>query len=135
MATRREALGIAAGTLLACAVEGAGLEAQAAFVNEEAAERVFRDVSASVVAIEDFKTEAGGSVTSEGVGSGFVWDTYGHVVTNYHCVSMMARDTTGKQVQFCRAVVLNPMHQCDAPSNGNVGAFLVCPSEPPRQLS
>ena len=34
----------------------------------------------------------------EGVGSGFVWDKFGHIVTNYHCIAKLARDQTGKQV-------------------------------------
>jgi len=33
----------------------------------------------------------------EGVGSGIVWDTAGHVVTNYHCIERLATDRTGQQ--------------------------------------
>jgi S1-C subfamily serine protease len=68
--------------------------ASASYVDELTAEAVFQSSAPSVVAIEDFKGSA-----SEGVGSGFVWDTHGHIVTNYHCISNLARDESGKQVR------------------------------------
>jgi hypothetical protein len=85
--------------VLASCFEGvvATRDARAAYVDEEAAQSVFRLSSLSVVAIEDFESGASGLVP-EGVGSGFVWDIFGHVVTNYHCISKLARDQSGKQV-------------------------------------
>lgn len=71
--------------------------AQAAFVDEDAAVAVFHKVSPSVVTVEDY-TVVQGRETSEGVGSGFVWSKLGHVVTNYHCISKVIRDQTGKSV-------------------------------------
>ncbi|EPS70461.1 hypothetical protein M569_04300, partial [Genlisea aurea] len=52
--------------------------------------------SPCVVFIEDVelsKNGEGGKV--EGTGSGFIWDTFGHIVTNYHVVSKLATDRTG----------------------------------------
>lgn len=75
--------------------------AQAALVDEDAAVAVFQKVAPSVVTVEDY-TLVQGRETSEGVGSGFVWTKLGHVVTNYHCISKVIRDQTGKSVrQFC----------------------------------
>lgn len=98
-ATRRDVLNATAlATAASCLTAMPGQHAQAAYVDEEVAQTVFNSASASVVAIEDFVSGPGGLV-SEGVGSGFVWDTYGHVVTNYHCISKLARDQTGSQVR------------------------------------
>ncbi|KAJ0960128.1 hypothetical protein J5N97_000101 [Dioscorea zingiberensis] len=33
----------------------------------------------------------------EGTGSGFIWDKFGHIVTNYHVVAKLATDQTGLQ--------------------------------------
>lgn len=33
----------------------------------------------------------------KGTGSGFVWDKFGHIVTNYHVVSALATDNSGLQ--------------------------------------
>ncbi|XP_057429802.1 protease Do-like 5, chloroplastic isoform X2 [Lotus japonicus] len=33
----------------------------------------------------------------EGTGSGFIWDKFGHIVTNYHVVAKLATDTSGLQ--------------------------------------
>jgi hypothetical protein len=71
--------------------------AQAAYVDEEVAQSVFSVASLSAVAIEDFESGVGGLV-AEGVGSGFVWDNFGHIVTNYHCISKLAQDQSGRQV-------------------------------------
>ncbi|WIA35768.1 hypothetical protein OEZ86_004161 [Tetradesmus obliquus] len=51
----------------------------------------------TVVSINDYKQQ-GGAEIFEGVGTGFVWDKYGHVVTNYHVVSKYVLDKSGQQV-------------------------------------
>ncbi|XP_071696824.1 protease Do-like 5, chloroplastic [Rutidosis leptorrhynchoides] len=33
----------------------------------------------------------------EGTGSGFIWDKFGHIVTNYHVVEKLATDQNGRQ--------------------------------------
>ncbi|XP_057433759.1 protease Do-like 5, chloroplastic [Lotus japonicus] len=33
----------------------------------------------------------------EGTGSGFIWDKFGHIVTNYHVVAKLATDISGLQ--------------------------------------
>jgi S1-C subfamily serine protease len=58
---------------------------------------VYASAAPSVVSVADYKLVNGNEVP-EGIGTGFVWDSYGHVVTNYHCVSKFILDTTGKQV-------------------------------------
>ena len=71
--------------------------ALAGLIDEQQADIVFERANQSVVAIADYKT-INGSETSEGTGSGFIWDSYGHVVTNYHCVAKLATDKAGSQV-------------------------------------
>lgn len=66
-------------------------QSKAALVEEDVIERVFQQASPSVVSIAIFKSTAG-LETFEGVGTGIVWDSYGHIVTNYHCVSRMVLD-------------------------------------------
>ena len=103
-ATRREVLNATALAGAACTLASPPNPAQAAYVDEQAASSVFQSAVASVAAIEDFRTERSGAVIQEGVGSGFVWDTYGHVVTNYHCISKLARDQNGSQVRISSAL-------------------------------
>lgn len=92
--------------------------AKAAFVDEDSAVAVFEKVAPSVVTVEDF-TLVQGRETSEGVGSGFVWTKLGHVVTNYHCISKVIRDQTGKSVcqrciecQSCRILLAFHYFNC-----------------------
>lgn len=66
-------------------------------LDEDNAELVFRAAAPSVVGIIDLRKERGGEEVLEGVGSGLTWDKYGHIVTNYHCVSRLAKDTSGTQ--------------------------------------
>lgn len=72
--------------------------AWAGLIDEKQADKVFESANQSVVSIADYKV-ANGQETSEGTGSGFMWDTYGHIVTNYHCVSKFATDRVGAQVR------------------------------------
>lgn len=48
--------------------------------------RVFERAAPSVASVALVRSMAGSEVV-DGVGSGVVWTTYGHVVTNFHCVS------------------------------------------------
>lgn len=108
-ARRRDVCAANLAAALAFCFEGlaATRTAQAAYVDEEAAQSVFESSSLSVVAIEDFESGVSGLV-AEGVGSGFIWDNFGHVVTNYHCISKLARDQSGKQVAPKTLVTTNP---------------------------
>lgn len=72
-------------------------QAIAGLIDEQQADQVFATANQSVVAIADYKTTKS-SEESEGTGSGFIWDTYGHVVTNYHCIAKLATDKAGSQV-------------------------------------
>ncbi|KAK7331386.1 hypothetical protein VNO77_25609 [Canavalia gladiata] len=71
---------------------------------------LFQDTSPSVVFIKDLELTKVPKTSSnevmlnddedakvEGTGSGFVWDKFGHIVTNYHVVSKLATDTGGLQ--------------------------------------
>ncbi|DBA90113.1 TPA: hypothetical protein ACH3X1_003429 [Trebouxia sp. C0004] len=71
--------------------------ASAGLIDERQADKVFESANQSVVSIADYKV-ANGNEVSEGTGSGFMWDTYGHIVTNYHCVAKFATDRIGAQV-------------------------------------
>ncbi|KAL5577259.1 hypothetical protein UlMin_018958 [Ulmus minor] len=46
----------------------------------------------------------------EGTGSGFIWDRFGHIVTNYHVIAKLATDTSG--LQRCKVYLV------DAQGNG-----------------
>ncbi|MED6183350.1 Protease Do-like 5, chloroplastic [Stylosanthes scabra] len=41
----------------------------------------------------------------EGTGSGFIWDQFGHIVTNYHVVAKLATDTSG--LQRCKVFLVD----------------------------
>eukprot|EP00878_Enallax_costatus_P012781 GHUV01013348.1.p1 GENE.GHUV01013348.1~~GHUV01013348.1.p1 ORF type:complete len:222 (+),score=21.37 GHUV01013348.1:78-743(+) len=71
--------------------------AQAYIVDEVVAQSVFAIASRSVVSVNDYKLQ-GGAEIFEGVGTGIVWDKYGHIVTNYHCVGKYVLDKSGKQL-------------------------------------
>ncbi|XP_066355552.1 protease Do-like 5, chloroplastic [Miscanthus floridulus] len=77
-------------------------------VDEARVVRLFQEASPSVVFIKDLVVagpqgrrgggededdeEEGGAAKVEGTGSGFVWDSAGHIVTNYHVVAKLAGD-------------------------------------------
>eukprot|EP00242_Pyramimonas_sp_CCMP2087_P010222 CAMPEP_0198211204 /NCGR_PEP_ID=MMETSP1445-20131203/22686_1 /TAXON_ID=36898 /ORGANISM="Pyramimonas sp., Strain CCMP2087" /LENGTH=285 /DNA_ID=CAMNT_0043885417 /DNA_START=168 /DNA_END=1025 /DNA_ORIENTATION=+ len=77
-----------------------------AFVDEAYATRVYELANRSAVFIGDFSVDKDGKETSEGVGSGIIWDKGGHIVTNYHVVAKLAKDKSGKQI--ARVGVLGP---------------------------
>ncbi|TXG47956.1 hypothetical protein EZV62_027250 [Acer yangbiense] len=68
------------------------------------------ETSPSVVSIQDLELANNRKSTSnevlpiddenakvEGKGSGFIWDKFGHIVTNYHVVAKLATDKSGSQ--------------------------------------
>lgn len=59
---------------------------------------VFARASPSLVALAIVKGDSSGAEVIEGVGSGFIWDSYGHVVTNYHCVGSLVLDKSASKV-------------------------------------
>ncbi|KAL6282659.1 hypothetical protein ACE6H2_013588 [Prunus campanulata] len=90
---------------------------------EDRSVHLFQETSPSVVFIKDleidkrlkaspdavFLSEDGNSKV-EGTGSGFIWDKFGHIVTNYHVVAKLATDQTG--LQRCKVYLV------DARGNG-----------------
>ncbi len=64
---------------------------------ESAFQGIYEDVSPSVVAVEVVQQTTispfGGSFGQQGLGSGFVWDTDGHIVTNNHVIDSADRIT------------------------------------------
>ncbi|KAL1555831.1 Protease Do-like 5, chloroplastic [Salvia divinorum] len=81
--------------------------------------QIFQETSSSVVYIKDIelaeipKTSSGKNIGEdeddnakvEGTGSGFIWDKFGHIVTNYHVVSKLATDTSG--LQRCKVYLVD----------------------------
>ncbi|GFP81166.1 protease Do-like 5 chloroplastic [Phtheirospermum japonicum] len=70
--------------------------------------QIFQENSSSVVFISNLELTEVPKSTSEngisdenakvkGTGSGFIWDKFGHIVTNYHVISKLATDTSGLQ--------------------------------------
>lgn len=70
---------------------------------------LFEDTSPSVVFIKDLEIVDNPKTSDEivmvddekakveGTGSGFIWDKFGHIVTNYHVVEKLATDQNGRQ--------------------------------------
>lgn len=79
--------------------------------------RLFQETSPSVVYIEvlellnnssnskDTLLADGSNAKLEGTGSGFLWDKFGHIVTNYHVVAKLATDKSG--LQCCKVTVID----------------------------
>ncbi|XP_076885368.1 protease Do-like 5, chloroplastic [Bidens hawaiensis] len=77
---------------------------------EDRVVRLFEETSPSVVFIKDLEiinnpktsdevvTVDNEKAKVEGTGSGFIWDKFGHIVTNYHVVEKLATDQLGKQI-------------------------------------
>lgn len=77
---------------------------------EERIVELFQEISPSVVFIKDLeltkvpKNSAqiaaldDENAKVEGTGSGFIWDKFGHIVTNYHVVAKLATDRSGTQL-------------------------------------
>ncbi|KAM3700837.1 hypothetical protein ACJW31_05G128600 [Castanea mollissima] len=75
---------------------------------EDRVVKLFQEASPSVVFIKDLEIVRSPKTTSddvnliedenakvEGTGSGFIWDKFGHIVTNYHVVAKLATDGSG----------------------------------------
>ncbi|GER24609.1 protease degS [Striga asiatica] len=79
-------------------------------VDENRVVQIFQENLSSVVFIKDIELAKVPKSTSEksvadeenakveGTGSGFIWDDFGHIVTNYHVVSKLATDRSGLQI-------------------------------------
>ncbi|KAL6333353.1 hypothetical protein AAG906_028538 [Vitis piasezkii] len=86
--------------------------------DEERVVHLFQDTSPSVVFIKDLEIVKSPTSSSnesmlnenentkvEGTGSGFIWDKFGHIVTNYHVVAKLATDTSG--LQHCKVYLVD----------------------------
>ncbi|CAK8530882.1 unnamed protein product [Lathyrus sativus] len=80
--------------------------------------QLFQEASPSVVSIQDIELTKDPKNPSnlavldddedskvEGTGSGFIWDKFGHIVTNYHVVAKLATDTSG--LQRCKVFLVD----------------------------
>ncbi|KAJ8538483.1 hypothetical protein K7X08_027704 [Anisodus acutangulus] len=78
--------------------------------------QLFQETSPSVVFIKDLELAKGSNDSTkvlandenaklEGTGSGFIWDKFGHIVTNYHVVARLATDQSG--LQRCKVSLVN----------------------------
>ncbi|KAK4349395.1 hypothetical protein RND71_032150 [Anisodus tanguticus] len=78
--------------------------------------QLFQETSPSVVFIKDLELAKGSNDSTkvlandenaklEGTGSGFIWDKFGHIVTNYHVVARLATDQSG--LQRCKVSIVN----------------------------
>ncbi|XP_044461891.1 protease Do-like 5, chloroplastic [Mangifera indica] len=100
---------------------------------------LFQGASPSVVFIQDFelaKTPKNSSAQVmpvdetakvEGTGSGFIWDKFGHIVTNYHVVAKLATDNTG--LQRCKVLLV------DAKGNRLIREGKIIGSDPAYDLA
>ncbi|KAL4349056.1 hypothetical protein AHAS_Ahas10G0003800 [Arachis hypogaea] len=71
---------------------------------------LFEETSPSVVFIKDIELrmldeDENADAKVQGTGSGFIWDQFGHVVTNYHVVAKLATDTSG--LQRCKVFLVD----------------------------
>lgn len=83
---------------------------------EDALVHLFQETSPSVVFIKDLELAKGSDDSTkvladdlnakvQGTGSGFIWDKFGHIVTNYHVVAKLATDNSG--LQRCKVSLVN----------------------------
>lgn len=97
---------------LANAQQEDGLEQE-----EDRVVQLFQETSPSVVFIKDLEIVKNAKSSDEivpiddeiakveGTGSGFIWDKFGHIVTNYHVVAKLATDTGG--LQRCKVFLVD----------------------------
>ncbi|XP_062095132.1 protease Do-like 5, chloroplastic [Humulus lupulus] len=87
-------------------------------LEEDRIVQIFQETSPSVVFIKDLEIDKSlntseeevllredNSTKIEGTGSGFIWDKFGHIVTNYHVVSKLITDTSG--LQRCKVYLVD----------------------------
>ena len=100
--TRRQAISSSLAAALAI-LSDTFEPAHAGLIDEQQADDVFSTAGQSVVSIADYKV-SGNQEEAEGTGSGFLWDRFGHVVTNYHVVAAAKQVNTANntQVSSCR---------------------------------
>ncbi|PON72665.1 Peptidase S1C [Parasponia andersonii] len=92
-------------------------------LEEDRIVNLFQETSPSVVFIKDIEIDKSlktspeeiilredNSAKIEGTGSGFIWDKFGHIVTNYHVLSKLITDSSG--LQRCKVYLV------DAKGNG-----------------
>lgn len=84
---------------------------------EDRVVHLFEETSPSVVFIKDLeivkKPKSSDEIVMiddelakvEGTGSGFIWDKFGHIVTNYHVVAKLAMDSAG--LQRCKVYLVD----------------------------
>ncbi|KAJ6770080.1 PROTEASE DO-LIKE 5 CHLOROPLASTIC ISOFORM X1 [Salix purpurea] len=85
---------------------------------EDRVTHLFQEASPSVVFIKDielakvpngredqFMFTEDENAKVEGTGSGFIWDKFGHIVTNYHVVAKLATDRSG--LQRCKVYLVD----------------------------
>ncbi|KAK9055971.1 hypothetical protein SSX86_027058 [Deinandra increscens subsp. villosa] len=84
---------------------------------EDRVVRLFEETSPSVVFIKDLEIIKNPKNSDEvvivddekakieGTGSGFIWDKFGHIVTNYHVVEKLATDQLG--TQLCKVFLVD----------------------------
>ncbi|XP_055820113.1 protease Do-like 5, chloroplastic [Solanum dulcamara] len=83
---------------------------------EDTLVHLFQETSPSVVFIKDLELTKGSNDSTkvladdenakvEGTGSGFIWDKFGHIVTNYHVIAKLATDNSG--LQRCKVSLVN----------------------------
>ncbi|KAG0560848.1 hypothetical protein KC19_9G018600 [Ceratodon purpureus] len=74
---------------------------------EDSLVELFSKATRSVVSVQNVQTlgtkvvgqpvAEDDDVKVEGIGSGFIWDKFGHIVTNYHVIAKLAMDSSGRQ--------------------------------------
>ncbi|XP_070047950.1 protease Do-like 5, chloroplastic isoform X1 [Nicotiana tomentosiformis] len=84
--------------------------------DEDRIVQLFEETSPSVVFIKNLELAKGSNDSTkvlandenakvEGTGSGFIWDKFGHIVTNYHVIAKLATDQSG--LQRCKVSLVN----------------------------
>ncbi|KAK1368980.1 Protease Do-like 5, chloroplastic [Heracleum sosnowskyi] len=122
LVTRRKALIFTATSLLSTPfsfqlLANAQQQEDALEQEEDRVVHLFEETSPSVVFIKDLeivkKPKSSDEIVMiddelakvEGTGSGFIWDKFGHIVTNYHVVARLAMDSAG--LQRCKVYLVD----------------------------
>ena len=108
--TRRQAISSSLAAALAI-LSNTFKPAHAGLIDEQQADDVFSTAGQSVVSIADYKV-TGNQEEAEGTGSGFLWDKFGHVVTNYHVVAAAKQVNTANNTQVSSCCLCNCLKTC-----------------------